>query len=67
MPTEAVSGISPEKVAESIVDGVSADRFLILPHPDALNIVQSQWADIEGFVARARENLMQGRAFSEPQ
>lgn len=60
-------GISPEKVAESIVDGVAADRFLILPHPDALNIVQSQWTDIEGFVARAMENLMQGRAFSEPQ
>lgn len=60
------SGLSPEKVAEAVVQGVEEDRFLILPHPEILKFAQIKWADPERYIARTSEVLKaQGKLFGE--
>lgn len=52
--------ISPEQVAESVVQGLAAERFLILPHPEVLEYLRRKTADYDRWLAgmrRARARL----------
>src|SRR3954447_5623109 len=37
--------IEPEELAEAVIDGLRAERFLILPHPEVAEYVQRKFAD----------------------
>src|SRR4051794_16238080 len=37
--------IEPEELAEAVIDGLRAERFLILPHPEVADYVQRKVAD----------------------
>lgn len=50
-----LQGIPPEKVGDSIVEAVENGRFLVLPHPEVLQIAQGKWQDPEGYIGRAAE------------
>jgi NAD(P)-dependent dehydrogenase (short-subunit alcohol dehydrogenase family) len=51
----AVQGIlSPEEVAETVVEGVRAERFLILPHPEVATFEQRRAADRDRWLAGMR-------------
>ncbi len=58
----AVDGIlSPEEVAESVVRGLEAERFLILPHPVVADYLKRKTADYDrwiGGMARLRKRLL---------
>jgi NAD(P)-dependent dehydrogenase (short-subunit alcohol dehydrogenase family) len=57
----AVDGIiSPEQVAESVIDGLDAERFLILPHPEVAGYMQRKAADYDrwlGGMSKFRRTL----------
>jgi NAD(P)-dependent dehydrogenase (short-subunit alcohol dehydrogenase family) len=46
--------LAPEQVAEAVVDGVSAGRFLILPHPEVARYEQARAADRDRWLAGMR-------------
>jgi NAD(P)-dependent dehydrogenase (short-subunit alcohol dehydrogenase family) len=46
--------LEPEEVAEVVVDGIRAERFLLLPHPDVLVHLQRKTADIDRWLAGMR-------------
>jgi NAD(P)-dependent dehydrogenase (short-subunit alcohol dehydrogenase family) len=51
----AVAGIlSPERVADSVVAGIRAERFLILPHPAVATFEQRRAADRDRWLAGMR-------------
>jgi NAD(P)-dependent dehydrogenase (short-subunit alcohol dehydrogenase family) len=51
----AVQGIlSPEMVAEAAVEGIRAERFLILPHPEVHTFEQRRTADRDRWLAGMR-------------
>jgi NAD(P)-dependent dehydrogenase (short-subunit alcohol dehydrogenase family) len=51
----AVQGVlSPEQVAEAIVEGVRVERFLILPHPEVATFEQRRAADRDRWLAGMR-------------
>src|SRR5690606_21641511 len=51
----AVQGVlSPEQVAEAIVEGVRSERFLILPHPEVATFEQRRAADRDRWLAGMR-------------
>jgi NAD(P)-dependent dehydrogenase (short-subunit alcohol dehydrogenase family) len=55
--------ISPEEVADAVVQGLAAERFLILPHPVVADYIQRKSADYDrwlGGMAKLRRSL-QGR------
>lgn len=39
------TAIDPEAVADALLDGIAADRFLILPHPEVAEFYQGRAAD----------------------
>ncbi|MEQ7154569.1 SDR family oxidoreductase [Brevundimonas aurifodinae] len=43
--------LTPEAVADCVVEGLTAERFLILPHPKALDYLQRKTADYDGWLA----------------
>ena len=51
MPEDAPNVLSPEQVAQTVVEGVAREAFLILPHPDVAKYIQfksaqyDQWLD----------------------
>jgi NAD(P)-dependent dehydrogenase (short-subunit alcohol dehydrogenase family) len=52
--------ISPEEVAEAVVHGLAAERFLILPHPRVADYISRKSADYDrwlGGMAKLRRNL----------
>jgi hypothetical protein len=53
----AASGtvISPEDVAQSVVDGLAEDRFLLLPHPEVGTYWAQKAADPERWLAGVRK------------
>jgi NAD(P)-dependent dehydrogenase (short-subunit alcohol dehydrogenase family) len=54
--------ISPEQVAESVMDGLEAERFLILPHPAVAGYMQRKSADYDRWLAgmsKFRRKLLQ--------
>jgi len=54
--------ISPEEVAESVIDGLAAELFLILPHPVVAGYMQRKTADYDrwlGGMSKLRRKLQQ--------
>ena len=47
--------ISPEQVAESVVQGVEAEQFLILPHPDVEQFIQFKSANYDRWLSGMRK------------
>jgi NAD(P)-dependent dehydrogenase (short-subunit alcohol dehydrogenase family) len=46
--------VTPEEVAEAVVQGLGAERFWILPHPEVAEFVRRKAADIDGWLAAMR-------------
>jgi hypothetical protein len=46
--------LDPHEVADAIVDGIEAERFLIVPHPEVLTYFQRKAADYERWLAGMR-------------
>jgi len=46
---------SPEQVADSVVEGVTAGRFLITPHPEVIGYFQNKAADYDRWVGGMRK------------
>lgn len=59
--SQGVDGVlSPEAVAECVVEALAADRFLILPHPQVATYMQRKAADYDrwiGGMARLRDKI----------
>jgi NAD(P)-dependent dehydrogenase (short-subunit alcohol dehydrogenase family) len=47
----APSAIEPEDVAQAVLDGIAADRFLILPHPEVAGYYAARAADPDRWLA----------------
>jgi NAD(P)-dependent dehydrogenase (short-subunit alcohol dehydrogenase family) len=43
--------LSPDEVADAVLAGVAAERFLILPHPEVLDFYRHKGADYDGWIA----------------
>jgi hypothetical protein len=52
----AASGavLTPEQVAQAVVEGLAAERFLILPHPEVYDFVRRKADDPDGWLAAMR-------------
>ena len=46
--------LEPEQVADIVADGIAAERFLILPHPEVLTFLQRKTADYDRWLAGMR-------------
>jgi hypothetical protein len=46
--------LEPEEVADFVVDGIRAERFLLLPHPDVLVHLQRKAGDIDRWLGGMR-------------
>jgi NAD(P)-dependent dehydrogenase (short-subunit alcohol dehydrogenase family) len=64
--------LEPEQVADAVVEGLAAERFLILPHPEVATHLQRKAADpdrwlagVRRMVAGASEQRLTGGAASE--
>lgn len=56
--------LSPEAVAEATLDGLAAERFLILPHPEVAEYLRRKADDPERWLAGMRR--LQARFVGEP-
>jgi hypothetical protein len=56
--------LSPEAVAEAALDGLAAERFLILPHPEVAEYLRRKADDPERWLAGMRR--LQARFLGEP-
>ncbi|MFI9506605.1 SDR family oxidoreductase [Nocardia sp. NPDC052566] len=52
--TTAGAVLAPEQVAELVVAGVAAEHFLILPHPEVLEMYRHKGADYDRWLAGMR-------------
>jgi hypothetical protein len=53
--------LTPDEVAESVVQGLAEEKFLILPHPVVLTYMQRKTADYDrwlGGMRRLRGKMM---------
>lgn len=52
----AASGavLTPDQVADAVVDGLAEERFLILPHPEVATFAQRKATDPDGWLAAMR-------------
>lgn len=46
----APTAITPKEVADAVMEGIDADRFLILPHPEVAEYYRARAADPEGWI-----------------
>ena len=46
--------LEPEQVAEAVVQGLSEERFLILPHPEVLTYIQRKAGDYDRWLVGMR-------------
>jgi hypothetical protein len=44
--------LAPAEVADAVVQGLAAERFLILPHPQVQQLVEDKAADRDAWIAR---------------
>jgi NAD(P)-dependent dehydrogenase (short-subunit alcohol dehydrogenase family) len=62
--SQSVDGvISPEAVAESVVNGLAAETFLILPHPQVVEYMQRKSGDYDRWLrgmVRLRQSVIDG-------
>ena len=47
--------IGPDEVAGSVVEGLSDERFLILPHPEVAQYFQNKAADYDRWLSGMRK------------
>jgi NAD(P)-dependent dehydrogenase (short-subunit alcohol dehydrogenase family) len=47
----AGTALTPEEVASVVVDGLAAERFLILPHPEVADFLVRKAGDRDGWIA----------------
>lgn len=47
--------IEPEQVAESVVQGLAEEKFLILPHPEVLTYLQRKAGDYDRWLGGMRK------------
>jgi hypothetical protein len=47
--------LEPEQVADVVVEGLRAERFLILPHPEVLKFFQNKAGDYERWLGGMRK------------
>jgi short-subunit dehydrogenase len=47
--------IEPEQVADAVVDGLAAERFLILPHPEVAQFFQNKANDYDRWIGGMRK------------
>jgi NAD(P)-dependent dehydrogenase (short-subunit alcohol dehydrogenase family) len=63
--SQNVDGVlSPEEVASAVVEGLAAERFLILPHPQVATYMQRKTADYDRWLrgmVRLRRSVMDGQ------
>ncbi len=55
--------LSPDEVAEAVLAGIAAERFLILPHPEVLDFYRRKGVDYDGWIEgmrRLRERHQEG-------
>ena len=55
--------LTPDEVAESVIEGLAAENFLILPHAEVLTYMQRKTADYDrwlGGMRRLRAKVMGG-------
>ena len=53
--------MTPEAVAQSVVEGLAAERFLILPHEVVLNYMRNKTNDYDrwiGGMAKLRRSIL---------
>jgi short-subunit dehydrogenase len=50
----AQGAIEPEDVADAVVEGLRAERFLILPHPEVAEYVRRKFEDPDRWLAGMR-------------
>jgi hypothetical protein len=43
--------LSPQEVAERVLETIAAERFLILPHPEVLEFYRRKGADYDRWIA----------------
>jgi len=55
MPDDAPGVLSPEAVAEVVLEGVRRESFLILPHPDVAQFIQFKSSDYDRWLDSMRE------------
>ena len=48
------SVLEPEQVADIVVEGIRAERFLILPHPEVLKFLQNKIGDYDRWIPGMR-------------
>jgi NAD(P)-dependent dehydrogenase (short-subunit alcohol dehydrogenase family) len=63
---EAADLLEPEEVAESVVEGLAAERFLILPHPEVLEYFQRKAADYDRWLRGMRRIQARLDAVADP-
>ncbi|MFC1412932.1 SDR family oxidoreductase [Streptacidiphilus sp. N1-12] len=47
--------LTPEQIADAVVEGLAEERFLILPHPEVARYEQGRAADRDGWLAGLRK------------
>jgi hypothetical protein len=47
--------IEPEAVADAVIEGLAAERFLILPHPEVHDFMQRKAADPDRWIGGMRK------------
>ncbi|MET7772367.1 SDR family oxidoreductase [Nocardia sp. NPDC005366] len=52
--TTAGAVLTPEQVAESVIEGIDAERFLILPHPEVLKMYRHKGSDYDRWLEGMR-------------
>jgi NAD(P)-dependent dehydrogenase (short-subunit alcohol dehydrogenase family) len=55
--TAAGELLEPDDVAGVVVEGLAAERFLVLPHPEVSRYVQHKAADRDRWIAGARRRM----------
>lgn len=62
--SQSVDGVlTPEAVAQSVVEGLAAETFLILPHPQVVTYMQRKTGDYDRWIrgmVRLRDQVMAG-------
>lgn len=59
------TAIEPEQVADAVMDGIAADRFLILPHPEVAGYYAARATEPERWIGgmnRVQQKLEEARA-----
>jgi len=46
--------LSPEQVADAVIEGLSDERFLILPHPEVIDYFRRKADDYDRWLAGMR-------------